>query len=281
MGNPKQLPYLIKLLDDDSPIVQESVLKELASFGPSLHRELSRMNIAISDDQQQKMHSLLEEYNRKWLLEQWPVVLEMKEEKEQLEVAMELIAEFQYGRGYPVKLATLLDGLTEEFRLTSKKQDALGLAHFLFRVKQLKGAESDYYNPINSNLVYVIEEKRGIPISLACVYLLVAHRLHFDVEGINMPGHFLARAIKGKQSYVIDCFNGGRILAENEAVSWNNGPPVPITDLLKLECTPLVILTRALRNLANAYKQEQSEENSQLMTKLFQMMDEPGDETGA
>lgn len=61
MPNPNNLPHLLKLLDDDSPVVQENVLKELASFGPSLQRELDRLHLAVGKDLQQKMTNLLEE----------------------------------------------------------------------------------------------------------------------------------------------------------------------------------------------------------------------------
>jgi regulator of sirC expression with transglutaminase-like and TPR domain len=273
MANPEHLPHLLKLLDDDSPVVQENVLKELASFGPMLSKELARLNIPVSEDQHQRMTSLLEEFNARWLREAWPTMIAIEGDKARLEQAMTLLAEFQYGRGYPVPLASLLDDLASEFRRTSRKKDPLALAYFLFQTKRLRGAEADYYNVLNSNLIYVIEERRGIPISLACIYILVGHRLGFDVEGINMPGHFLARAVFNKQSFIVDCFNGGRCLTENEAVSWNNNAPVPISELLPLECDSTTIIARAVRNLINAYQQEGQESTVALMTELLQMMD--------
>lgn len=279
MPNPKNLPHLLKLLDDDSPVVQENVLKELSSFGPSLQRELARLHIPVSEDLQQKMTNMLEEYNGRWLRQAWRSWFDKENDKEQLEIALSLLAEYQYGHGYPIQLSTLLDQLADEFRATTKKQDALSLAHFLFKVKRLKGADSDYYNPINSNLVYVIEQKRGIPISLACVYILVGARLKYDIEGVNFPGHFLARANSGKRSFIVDCYNGGRCLGEQEAVSWNNGPPVPITDLLPLECDTPTIIARVLRNLINAYQQEGNVNNVELMTELLEMMETDGEES--
>lgn len=281
MPNPENLPHLLKLLDDESPVVQENVVKELASFGPSLQRELARLQLSLSSDLQEKMTNLLEEYNSQWLRQAWPQWFTLANDKEKLEAAMSLLAEFQYGQGYPLRLKTVLDQLADEFRSVSTKQDALGLAHFLFKTKRLRGADSDYYNPINSNLLYVFEEKKGIPISLSCIYILVGKRLKYDIEGINFPGHFLARAVSGKRSFIVDCYNGGRCLGEQEAVSWNNGPPVPITDLLPLECDAPTIIARVLRNLTNAYQQEGNVNKVELMTELLEMMDsdgEPGEE---
>jgi regulator of sirC expression with transglutaminase-like and TPR domain len=278
MANPEQLQHIIKLLDDDSPVVRENVVRELSSFGPSLLKELAKQKLVLSKDQQQRIARLLEEYNRTWLQEQWPALLTMEDEFEMLETAMGLIAEFQLGRAYPTKLTILLDKLAGEFESTTRKQDALTLAHFLFTKKQLRGAEVDYYNPYHSNLVHVIEQKRGIPLSLATIYLLVGWRLDFDIAGINLPGHFLARAAVGKQNFIVDCFKGGRCLDVNDLITLNNGALLPLSDLMQLECDSVTIIARTLRNLINAYEQEQNPHNAALMKELLVMIEEGGPE---
>ena len=281
MGNPSQLQHIIRLLDDESPVVRENVVRELSSFGPLLQRELARQKIVLSKDQQRRIANLLEEFNRTWLREQWPTLSDIDDDLEMLESALGLIAEFQLGRAYPAKLTDLLDKLAEEFESTVRKQDALTLAHFLFTKKQLRGADLDYYNPLHSNLVHVIEQKRGIPLSLAAIYLLVGWRLDFDIAGINLPGHFLARASVGKQNYIVDCFKGGRCLDVNDLITLNNGALLPLSDLLQLECDSVTIIGRTLRNLANAYEQEQNAENAMLMKELLVLVEDEGqDEEG-
>jgi regulator of sirC expression with transglutaminase-like and TPR domain len=281
MGNPSQLQHIIRLLDDESPVVRENVVRELSSFGPLLQKELARQKIILSKDQQQRIANLLEEFNRTWLREQWPLLSDLEDDLEMLESALGLIADFQLGRAYPAKLTDLLDKLAEEFESTVRKQDALTLAHFLFTKKQLRGAEVDYYNPLHSNLVHVIEQKRGIPLSLAAIYLLVGWRLDFDIAGINLPGHFLARAAVGKQNFIVDCFKGGRCLDVNDLITLNNGALLPLSDLLQLECDSVTIIARTLRNLANAYEQEQNAENAMLMKELLALVEDEGqDEEG-
>ncbi len=282
MANPDQLQHIIRLLDDESPIVRENVIRELSSFGPSLQRELARQKIVLNKDQQQRIANLLEDFNRAWLREQWPLLSDIEDDLEMLEAALGLVAQFQLGRAYPAKLTDLLDKLAEEFETTVRKQDALTLAHFLFTKKQLRGAESDYYNPLHSNLVHVIEQKRGIPLSLAAIYLLVGWRLDFDIAGINLPGHFLARASVGKQNYIVDCFKGGRCLDVNDLITLNNGALLPLSDLLQLECDSVTIIARTLRNLAHAYEQDQNPENAMLMKELQAAVEDEGsDDEGA
>ncbi|MBI3252702.1 MAG: hypothetical protein HYZ52_05265 [Candidatus Omnitrophica bacterium] len=52
MPDATKLPYLIKLLDDESAVVQKAVLGELAAFGHSLDGELAKLDI---DEHQRKI----------------------------------------------------------------------------------------------------------------------------------------------------------------------------------------------------------------------------------
>ena len=55
------------------------------------------------------------------------------------------------------------------------------------------GNVNDYYNPDNSYLHRVLHTRRGIPISLAVLWLELAQGLGLNVQGIGFPGHFLVQ----------------------------------------------------------------------------------------
>jgi len=271
MSDPKHLPHLLKLLDDESPVVQEAVAKELAALGPSLETELSRLPEPPDEVQRGLIRALLETYDGPSRLKKaWPDWLGMEEGKEKLEAAFTLLAEFQNGPNYPVKLKSLLDQLARQYDATHSERDAYELADFLFKIKGFRGAESDYYNPSNSNLVYVIEKKRGIPISLACIYILVGHRLWLNIEGCNFPGHFLARTYLEDRIVLVDCFNGGEFLDEKAITDMN--PPESsqtVREILRMEADSETIISRVLRNLIGAYQQSNDQENRDLMLHLL------------
>ncbi len=60
------------------------------------------------------------------------------------------------------------------------------------KILGFQGAK-DYSKSENSSLNYVLNQKRGIPISLALVLMGVSRNLGLTAEGINYPGHFLVR----------------------------------------------------------------------------------------
>ena len=279
MATTADLPHLVRLLDDDSEIVRESVLSALASFGPYLEIELSRSNIATTDEDRHRLRNLLGQHARQWLQRSWHLWKESVEDQTRLEQAMSLLAEFQYGPGYPASLTALLNKLEEDYRRRTADLDPLSLASYLFKTRGLVGAEKDYHNPFHSNLVYVIEVGRGIPLSLATIFILVGGRLQMDIRGINFPGHFLARACHHGTVYVVDCFNGGRFLQEHDLAAYNRGAASQIAGLIDASCPAETIIARCLRNLNHSYRQEDQPENAALMAELLQTVAPDADDT--
>lgn len=269
MTDSSKLPFLLKLIDDDSPTIREVVFKELAHFGPTLEDELTRLAEPPDERQRRLLSRVLEIHGRKWLREAWPSWFGLKEDHAKLESAFSLLAEYQYGRTYQVKLKSLLDGLAEEYRALYPKAQALSLAHFLFNVKEIQGSLSHYYNPFNSNLVYVIQERQGLPISLVVIYMLVGRRLGLKIDGCGLPGYFLARIeLKGEKTF-LDCFDGVHLLSTRAVASLVMDWPGPASDIFEKSPTAEEILSRALRNLIHAYEEMKDPPNCRLMTELL------------
>ncbi len=273
MPDAHNLQYLIRLLDDDSDVVRHTVLKELSAFGPFLEIELSRSNVVTSADQRHHIRNLLGQHARAWLEAEWHRWKDEPNDAARVERAMALISEFQYGPGYPSKLALHLDKLAADYRSSHPQANPLSLASFLFKSKGLRGAERDYYNPFHSNLLYVLEERRGNPLSLATIYILVGRRNGLEVDGCNFPGHFLAKARTGGEIIVVDCFNGGRFLKRTDILSLNRNIAGRISELLEQPCLPETIIGRLLRNLIHSYKQEDKPENAEVFSRFLKELE--------
>ena len=63
--------------------------------------------------------------------------------------------------------------------------------HVLFEIHQFSGNISNYHAPQNSFINHVLESKKGNPVLLASLYLLLAKELKIPVYGINLPQHFI------------------------------------------------------------------------------------------
>jgi regulator of sirC expression with transglutaminase-like and TPR domain len=72
----------------------------------------------------------------------------------------------------------------------------------------LAGNVNDFYSPANSYLHEVLRTRRGIPISLAVIYLELAGQIDLDAHGVSFPGHFLVRLRLPLGDALIDPLNG-------------------------------------------------------------------------
>jgi regulator of sirC expression with transglutaminase-like and TPR domain len=139
------------------------------------------------------------------------------------------------------------------------------LNQFFFHDLNFGGNVNDYYDPDNSYLNAVLRTRRGIPITLAVLWLELASGLGLNARGIAFPGHFMVKVNLPKGQVVIDPFSGQSLsreeLAERlEPFRQRNVTPddfeVPIGLYLK-SSPPREIITRMLRNLKDIHKTQE------------------------
>lgn len=74
------------------------------------------------------------------------------------------------------------------------------------------GDEETYDDLQNANLMRVIDRRRGLPVSLAILWLHAARAQGWPAEGINFPGHFLIRLEVPGRRAILDPFRSGELL---------------------------------------------------------------------
>jgi len=127
---------------------------------------------------------------------------------------------------------------------------------YLFKLQSYHGNEEKYYEPENSYLNKVIDRRKGNPISLCLIYLLLARRLHLPVTGIGMPGHFLCRFQTPTEELFIDAFNNGKILTKGDCVKYLLHTRDGFKEAYLSPITPRRTLLRVCSNLHQIYSQQ-------------------------
>lgn len=129
------------------------------------------------------------------------------------------------------------------------------LNHYFYHELGFAGNVNNYYDPGNSYLHRVIITRRGIPISLAVIYMELAEQIGLQVKGISFPGHFLMKMSVQSGDIILDPFNGASLSREEleerlEPYFLQQGYPsgLPLATYLQ-EARPREILVRMLRNL--------------------------------
>ncbi len=253
MADPEQLPYLIDLLDDDSEDVQQTICRELETFGFELQAALAELGPDLNARQSRLIEEAFFHIRRNQLRNAWQYWLAIRDFEESLERGLGLLAAFLGERFDPDRLSLRLDRLCQRYRDATDSPDPFSLARFLFEEEGLAGDRVDYYSPQNSNLVSVLDRRRGIPISLCCIFILMGRRNDLDVGGCNVPGHFLACVTHGRTPYLVDCFSAGRFLRHEEVrLSTGDGTGLML-DFEEMNADAHTIIARVLRNLIYAF----------------------------
>ncbi len=157
---------------------------------------------------------------------------------------------------YLARIDALADEIREEVDNAEDARTAgTALTSFLYEREGYRGNHDDYYDPLNSFLNEVLDRRRGIPISLAILYIEVGARLGIAVRGIGLPGHFVVK-LADAGTYV-DPFTGQVDLVEAdcvERVRAIHGSSVPLEPAMLEPQTNRQILTRMLTNLRVIYR---------------------------
>jgi regulator of sirC expression with transglutaminase-like and TPR domain len=129
------------------------------------------------------------------------------------------------------------------------------LNHFFYRELGFAGNVNDYYSPDNSYLHRVIAARRGIPVTLAVLYMELAQQIGLNVKGIAFPGHFLMKLSVQSGDIVLDPFNGASLSRDEleqrlDPYYQTKADPEPIPLAFYLNAAPArEIIARMLRNL--------------------------------
>ncbi len=153
-----------------------------------------------------------------------------------------------------------LDRIADRAPDGCRQGDDLGRLHrlreYLFGDAGFAGNREDYYDPRNSFLNDVLDRRVGIPITLCLVLLEVGRRLGLSLEGVGLPGHFVARMRLADSQILLDPFDGGAILTPDacaDLVERAVGKRVPLSDEAFAPVSRRQLLARMLNNLKGIY----------------------------
>ena len=86
---------------------------------------------------------------------------------------------------------------------------------FFFHELGFAGNVNDYHDRRNSLLPEVLRTRRGVPITLAILYIELAQQVGLPARGVSFPGHLLVKLKLPRGEVVIDPFSGHSLSRED------------------------------------------------------------------
>lgn len=87
----------------------------------------------------------------------------------------------------------------------------------LFDIHSFSGNTKNFHAPQNSFINNVLENKKGNPLLLSILYLIICKALDIPVRGVNLPKHFILAYMKGEDiDFYINPFSKGTIFGQRD-----------------------------------------------------------------
>lgn len=77
------------------------------------------------------------------------------------------------------------------------------------------GDAENYDAPLNTDMIRVLDRRRGLPVSLSILYVAAARRMGWSAYALNTPGHVLVR-IGDEPAILIDPFHDGEPVSNEQ-----------------------------------------------------------------
>ncbi|MCX6277007.1 MAG: transglutaminase-like domain-containing protein [Bacteroidetes bacterium] len=133
----------------------------------------------------------------------------------------------------------------------------------LFKVYHFEGNKFDIAAPENFYMNTFLSSKKGSPLTLGILYLIICQRLGFPVYGVNLPQHFILAYLKDKDIenpderdvlFYINPFNNGSVFSRQEIDQFIGQMKIKPQKSFFQPCSNADVIRRLINNLIFSYK---------------------------
>ncbi len=256
--NNAEIKALVSLLEDDDESVVAEIEEKIMSIGtgiiPFLEEEWeTNFNPTIQTRIEDLIHVLQFELVQERFLD-WK-----ENEQDNLLKGLWITATYQYPDLEYDQLRADFEQLYidawREFRDDMTPFDQIKILNsVLFDGFKFRANTKNFHSPANSMINAVLESKKGNPISLSAIYLMIAKRLDLPVYGVNLPNLFILTYKNDSTQFYINVFNKGLIFLTEDIDNYLDNLQLERRDIFYQPCSNLDMILRMLRNLIVSFE---------------------------
>jgi len=256
-----RLSPMIHLLDDTDVTVINEVQSAIVSLGNTTIPILKKSLLTVSDTtHRQGIVDTIRKFQLHHLrnIENYLYQSSFNNSYAELEQCLIELSSFGYPETIGKNISHFLDEAALEVHQRYVKNATtnyvtlyMALNDIFFHHLDFRGDDREFFHPDSSYLYSMLDQKRGIPITLCALYMLIAERCGIEMYGVGLPLHFLTYNCDA-QMY-IDVFNYGIMLTESDCKAFVRNAGLVYNDNMLQRSSNKSIIERMIRNLIMAH----------------------------
>ena len=281
--NKSQIEALISLLEDPDKEIFRHVKEKLIELGPL---SLPMLELAWESNFdsliQERAENIIGEIqfkDSKNKIKDW-----IKSDKKDLLDAWLIISKYQYPdldiSIINKQVDVLVNQVSSEFKEGDKAiEKVMKMNKVLFKFEKFKGNFSNYHSPENSFINDVLKVKKGNPLSLSLLYLILSEKLKLPIMGVNLPKHFIVAYISDDITdidpvqFYINPFSLGAIITRKDVESFLTKENIKHHSYYFTACGNKEIIKRIVNNLLFSFSRQGKKEKTEEMLEFLRLFD--------
>ena len=282
-----ELNALITLLDDPDQEVHRMVMEKLISCGPGIIPDLTSVEV-LEPETQKRLEQVINAIQFDDIvvrLKQW-----VSGKKDDLLEPALLIARFQYPNLDEAVVKAEIERIRRDiwlemnYNLTPLEQVNV-FNHVFYSINGFAANSQNLFDAENNFINSVLETKKGNPVSLGLLYLILAKGLGMPIFGVNLAQHFILsyhnKMMDGTENdfevrksilFYINCLNKGIIFTRDDITLFLKRINVEPQPYHYVPCDNLTVVTLLVNNLIHSYEMAGRAEKVRTMLKFKEVL---------
>lgn len=138
--------------------------------------------------------------------------------------------------------------------------------HVIYDINKFGANTTNIQSPDNFYLKQLLESRKGNPLSLGMLYLMVARSLKIPVYGVDLPRHFVLAYVdqefvghehfspEDHVAFYLNPFNKGAVFTRNEISLYLKQMKLEPNDAFYSPCSNVSIIRRMINGLIETYQ---------------------------
>ena len=274
-----KLKAMVRLLDDSDQEIVSHIENEIISLGPQVipflesEWENASLDPIIQSRLELVIHALQFETTKNKLMN-WVQGGGMDLLEEAWIISTYRYPEYSFS-DLKMDMDQIYFDIWARFRDNIHPMDQIKTINGVFFEELKFGANTkNFHSENNSFINQVIESRKGNPISLCMIYMIVAQRLGLPVYGVNLPNLFVLTYESKQIQFYINVFNRGLIFNKVDIDNYLAQLNLEPNDIYYKPCTNIEIIRRVVRNLIVANEKSLDQEKIIELNSLLNILGE-------